>query len=108
MGRESEMCTLKEVPNVEELVRINPDYVVKAITKWYDHIPEEERDRPLIGVFCTEASDQTYTPKQLHGEMMKTLKIRLTLEERSKSIAKMTNIPKGLLTEIISRYGDSE
>lgn len=102
------MCTLKKVINVEELVRDKPDYVAKALTKWFGTIPKEELDRPIIGSFCTGNTVQTYTPRRLHGEIMETLRIELTFKQRRKSLAKMTDVSKGLLVEIIAQYGEIE
>lgn len=102
------MTTLKKHMNIENLVCDQPDYVMKAIIKWFENIPKEELDRPIIGHFCVDNANQVYTPRQLCDEMMQTLKIDFSFKQRAKSVAKMTDVSKDLLTEIIMQYGNTE
>ena len=96
-----------DTTKIENIVRNRPDYVAKAVIKWFESIPKDERDRPIIGDFCAGGIDQTFTPRQLYDEIMRALRIELSLRQRAKSVSEMTDTPKKLLTEIIAQYGDS-
>jgi len=97
-----------ERQDVERLIREKPDYVIKALDKWFKEVPKEEADKPIMGIYSKEPKPITYTPRQMYDETEKALSlvIELPFNKRVEAVKKMPDIPKMVLREIITIYGE--
>jgi hypothetical protein len=87
----------KEEIEVEKLVLERGEYVKGAVDRWFDKIPKEKLDRPVIAAFGQEIKPITYTPKELYEELKKQIEERKLSKEREEFLA-----------EIIKKYGEVE
>jgi hypothetical protein len=94
--------TAEQRINIADIIRKDTDYVMDAVNRWYDKIPDSERLRPLIGDLCAGGLDQTYTPKQIWSEIRSALRYDLTPDQRATNINKLSDASKDLLIEIIA------
>jgi len=82
----------KEELRIEKLVSERGDFVKKAIDKWYEQIPKDKLDKPIVASLGIES--KIMTPRDLHKELTERI------SRKSVSTEQM-----GLLKEIISKYG---
>lgn len=83
----------KENIKIEKLVSEEGDLVKKAIDNWFEQIPKEERDKPIIASLSMDS--KVLTPQDLYKD--------LTDQVSKKSISKEKT---SLLKEIIAKYGE--
>jgi hypothetical protein len=86
---------MREEIDIEKLVLEKAEYVEGAIDKWFEKIPEEELDKPVIAVFGKEIEPITYTPRALYEEVKKEIK-------ETKKISKEK---KGFIKDVVKTYG---
>jgi hypothetical protein len=86
--------------NVEGMIKAFPIYVLDALNKWFDVILPTERERPSISDLSNGIS-RTITPMQMYEEMKMPLVMKLSEEERSQAVEKMSDTKKELLGQII-------
>lgn len=83
----------KEEMKIEKLVAEKGDFVKNAIDKWFEQIPKEKLDKPIIANLGMDS--KVLTPRELHKE--------LTAQISKRSISKEKI---SFLKEIIKQYGE--
>ncbi len=83
--------------NIEKLLLEKGEYVNEAVDKWFEKIPKEELDKPLIASIGQEIEPRIYTPRDLYQELKKETKARKVSKEK-----------EGIVVEIIKMYGEVE
>ena len=91
MGKES----------LEKLVAESPGVLEEAIGKWFDSVPEEERDKSVIGFYSSEYEPIVLTPRQIYEGVKSSLEARLTLAD----IQETTKISATFLERVLKDYG---
>ncbi len=76
---------------LEKVFEEKPKLVKDAIEKWWHEVPEEERDKPILGFFQEESEAATLTPRGMY-EMMRS--------RRRKA--------KGFILSVLEDYGGAE
>lgn len=76
---------------LEKVFKEKPEFVEDAIEKWWKEVPEEERDKPILGFFQEGQKAATLTPREMY-EMMKS--------RRKKA--------KGFILSVLEDYGGEE
>lgn len=76
---------------LEKVFEEKPKLVKDAIEKWWHEVPEEERDKPILGFFQEEPEAATLTPREMY-EMMRS--------RRRKA--------KGFILSVLEDYGGEE
>lgn len=83
--------------NIEKLLLEKGEYVNEAVDKWFEKIPKEELDKPLIASIGQEIEPRIYTPRDLYQELKKETKAKKVPKEK-----------EGIVVEIIKMYGEVE
>lgn len=76
---------------LEKMFKEKPGFVEDAIEQWWQEVPEEERDKPILGFFQAEPEAATLSPREMY-EMMKS--------RRKKA--------KGFILGVLEDYGGEE
>ncbi|MCD4843947.1 MAG: hypothetical protein K8R25_05610 [Methanosarcinales archaeon] len=83
--------------NIEKLLLEKGEYVKEAVDKWFEKIPKEELDKPVIASIGQEIEPRIYTPRDLYQELKKETKEKKVSKEK-----------EGIVVEIIKMYGEVE
>jgi hypothetical protein len=83
--------------DIEKLLSERGEYVKDAVDRWFEKIPKEELDKPVIASIGQEIEPRIYTPKDLYKELKKETKERKVSKEK-----------EGIVVEIIKMYGEVE
>lgn len=87
--------------SLEKLVAESPEVLGGAIEKWFESIPEEERDKSVIGYFSAEYA-KVLTPRQIYEGVKNSLEARLTLADMQET----TKISATFLERVLKDYGE--
>ena len=76
---------------LEKMFEEKSGFVDDAIEKWWQEVPEEERDKPILGFFQEGQKAAMLTPREMHDMM----------ESRRKKA-------KGFILSVLEDYGGEE
>jgi hypothetical protein len=85
----------KEETKIDKLVSEKGDFVKKAIDRWFENIPKDKLDKPIVASLGMDS--KILTPRDLYKD--------LTHQVTKKSISKDK---MSLLKEIIAKYGEEK
>ncbi len=74
----------KEKIEIEKLVLERGEHVKDAVDKWFEKIPKEELNKPVIAAFGQEIKPITYTPRELYEDLKKQIKENKISKEKEK------------------------
>lgn len=85
----------KEELRIQKLVSERGDFVKKAIEKWFEQIPKEKLDKPIMASLGMVS--KISTPNDIYKELTEQITKRSISKEKI-----------GLLKEIITKYGEEK
>jgi len=77
---------------IKKLVSEKGAYVKGAVDKWFEKIPKEELDKPVVAAFGQEIKPITYTPRELYEELKKEIQEKKVSTEKEKFLAEIINL----------------
>lgn len=83
--------------SIEILIKEKPDYVEKSVERWFESVPPEERDKPVLGIFGENKPKKILSPKQIYDGIMEEIKL-----------GKLSNYGIFFLETVVKDFGEGE
>lgn len=86
--------------SVETLVKEKPETVMNAFEKWFESIPEEEKDKSIIGIY-SEPEPIVLSPREIYDSMKSSLTAGLSFAE----VQEQTKVGATFIERVLKDFG---